>query len=135
MIVQPRRRERLQVQAPLTSLIDMVFMLLIYFLLTANFMVDEGISIKLPQARAGTPRNERVVTVNIDREGRFFIGSREFVEGALLNQLKEMMAVRRNKLVVVKADREVMLDKAVRVLDLAKAAGAERLSLATEKYP
>ncbi len=135
MIVRSRRRERLQVQAPLTSLIDMVFMLLIYFLLTANFMVDEGISIKLPQAEAGTPQNERVVTVNIDREGRFFIGSREYVEGALLHQLKEMLAGRRNKLVVVRADREVMLDKAVKVLDLAKAAGAERLSLATEKYP
>lgn len=135
MIFQPRRRERLQVQAPLTSLIDMVFMLLIYFLLTANFMVDEGISIKLPQARAGTPQNERLVTVNIDREGRIFIGSRECVEGTLLHHLKEILVGRRNKLVVVKADRGVMLDKAVKVLDLAKAAGAERLSLATEKYP
>ncbi len=133
MIVHPTRRERLQVQAPLTSLIDMVFMLLIYFLLTANFMVEEGITIKLPRAREGAPQSEAVVTVNVNREGRFFIGTREFSEGPLFDQLKEMLVVRHNKLVVVKADQAVALNKAVKVLDMAKAAGAERLSLATEK--
>jgi biopolymer transport protein ExbD len=51
MIVHPKRRERFQVQVPLTSLIDMVFLLLIYFLLTTNFLKEEGIAVKLPQAR------------------------------------------------------------------------------------
>ncbi|MBW2617114.1 MAG: biopolymer transporter ExbD, partial [Deltaproteobacteria bacterium] len=50
MLVHHRRRNRIQIQMPLTSLIDIVFLLLIYFLLTTNFMVDEGIKIKLPQA-------------------------------------------------------------------------------------
>ena len=133
MIVHPTRRDRLQVQAPLTSLIDMVFMLLIYFLLTANFMVEQGLSIKPPRARAGTPQNEAVVIVNVDRQGGFFIGSRKFTEKALFDQLESMLAVRHNKSVVIKADRDVILGKAVKVLDLAKSAGAERLSLATEK--
>ncbi len=50
MALSFKRRERYAIVAPLTSLIDIVFMLLIYFLLTTNFMVDEGIKIKLPQA-------------------------------------------------------------------------------------
>ncbi len=135
MIVHPSRRERLQVQVPLTPLIDLIFLLLIYFLLSANFMVDEGIAVKLPRAMAGTPQSEAVVTLSIDRQGRFFIGTREFTDGALFDQFKKMLAVRRNKLVLVKADRAVALDKVVKALDLAKAAGAERLSLATEKGP
>ena len=56
MLVHPRRRDPIEVQVPLTSLIDIVFLLLIYFLLTTNFMVDEGIKIKLPQARASAPQ-------------------------------------------------------------------------------
>ena len=48
MLVHHRERARYGVQIPLTPLIDIVFMLLIYFLLTTNFMVDEGIKIKLP---------------------------------------------------------------------------------------
>ena len=55
MSLSPRKRKRYEIQAPLTSLIDIVFMLLIYFLLTTNFMVDEGIKIKLPQAKAAAP--------------------------------------------------------------------------------
>jgi biopolymer transport protein ExbD len=55
MLVHHRPRNRFQIQMPLTSLIDIVFLLLIYFLLTTNFMVEEGIKIKLPQARASAP--------------------------------------------------------------------------------
>jgi biopolymer transport protein ExbD len=133
MLVHPRRRPREQVQVPLTSLIDMVFLLLIYFLLTTNFMVEEGIDIKLPKAKAATPRSEEVLTVNVDRKGHIFIDGMELAENVLLDRLREMLGKRADKLVVVKADRDVVLDKAVKVLDLAKAAGAERLSLATEK--
>jgi biopolymer transport protein ExbD len=76
MLVHARKRKRFQVQIPLTSLIDIVFLLLIYFLLTTNFMVDEGIKIKLPQAKAAAPQTEEVITVYVDQEGRAFLGTR-----------------------------------------------------------
>lgn len=133
MIVHPKRRTMQQVQVPLTSLIDMVFLLLIYFLLTANFLVEEGISIKLPRADAGEPQVEEVLTIDVDREGKAFIGDQEFPADRLLSKLQDLLHIQPNKVVVVKADRTVELDKAVKILDLAKTAGAQRLSLATEK--
>ena len=133
MLVHPRRRERMKVQVPLTSLIDIVFLLLIYFLLTTNFMVEEGIKIKLPQAKAAAPQTEEVVTLYVDEQGRAFVGSEEVPLARLFDRLREMIRNRENKLVVVRADRAVILNKAVRVMDIAKAAGAERLCLATEK--
>jgi biopolymer transport protein ExbD len=133
MIVHPRRRPREQVQVPLTSLIDMVFLLLIYFLLTTNFMVDQGIMVKLPKAEAAAPRTEEVITVTVNKAGIFFVGSKEVTESDLLERLKELISGRPDKLVVVQADRTVVLDQAVKALNLAKEAGADRLSLATEK--
>ncbi|MBU4262576.1 MAG: biopolymer transporter ExbD [Proteobacteria bacterium] len=133
MIVHPKRRDRFQVQVPLTSLIDMVFLLLIYFLLTTNYMVVEGIAVKLPKANAAASQSDEMITVAVSPDGRFFIGDNEFTEEALTKQLQELLAASSNRLVVVKADRTVQLDRAVIALDLAKAAGAERLSLATEK--
>ena len=133
MIVHPRQRPREQVQVPLTSLIDMVFLLLIYFLLTTNFMVDQGITVKLPKAEAAAPRTEEVITVTVNKAGIFFVGSKEVTESDLLERLKELISDRPDKLVVVKADRTVVLDRAVKALNLAKEAGADRLSLATEK--
>ena len=133
MLVHPKRRERIKVQVPLTSLIDIVFLLLIYFLLTTNFMVDEGIKIKLPQARAAAPQTEEVITVYVDQQGRAFLGTEEVSIARLFDRLKEKIGSCENKLVVIRADRAVILNKAVKVMDIAKAAGAGRLCLATEK--
>lgn len=133
MLVHPKRRDPIKVQVPLTSLIDIVFLLLIYFLLTTNFLVDEGIKIKLPQARAAAPQTEEVITVYVDQQGRAFLGTEEVSIARLFDRLKEKIGSRENKLVVIRADRAVILNKAVKVMDVAKAAGAHRLCLATEK--
>lgn len=133
MLVHHRKKTRYQMQMPLTSLIDIVFLLLIYFLLTTNFMVDEGIKINLPQAKASAPQTEQTITVYVDREGRSFLKDQEVSLGTLFTRLKEMIGSKKDKLVVVRADRSVILNKAVKVMDVAKAAGAGRLCLATEK--
>ena len=133
MLVHPKRRIRTSVQVPMTSLIDIVFLLLIYFLLTTNFLVEEGIKIKLPQAKAAAPQVEEVITVYVDRQGRAFLGTREVSMAALFEGLKEMIGSKEDKMVVVRADRAVILNKAVKVMDVVKAAGAGRLCLATEK--
>lgn len=133
MFARNNHRHRIKVQVPLTSLIDIVFLLLIYFLLTTNFMVDEGIKIKLPQARAAAPQTEEVITVYVDQEGRAYLGTQELSHDRLFDRLKEMIKDRESKLVVIRADRAVILNKAVKVMDVAKAAGADRLCLATQK--
>jgi biopolymer transport protein ExbD len=133
MLVHRKKRSRYTVTVPLTALIDIVFLLLIYFLLTTNFMVDEGIKIKLPQARAAAPQTEETITVYVDQQGRAFIGTEEVSIARLFDRLKEMIGNRENKMVVIRADRAVVLNKAVKVMDIAKAAGAGRLCLATEK--
>ena len=55
MLGKHKAKKRYEIRMPLTALIDIVFLLLVYFLLTTNFMVDEGIKIKLPQAKASSP--------------------------------------------------------------------------------
>jgi biopolymer transport protein ExbD len=133
MLVQRKKRPRYKIQAPLTSLIDIVFMLLIYFLLTTNFMVDEGIKIKLPQAKAAAPQTQQEITVYVDKDGRAFLFNKQMSEEMLFKKIKEMIGEQKDRLVVVKADRTVILNKAVKIMDLVKAAGAGRLCLATEK--
>jgi len=133
MLVHRKKRSLYTVKAPLTALIDIVFLLLIYFLLTTNFMVDEGIKIKLPQAKASAPQTEETITVYVDQQGRAFLGTEEVSLARLFDRLKERISMQENKLVVIRADRAVILNKAVKVMDIAKAAGAGRLCLATEK--
>ena len=133
MLVHQKKRRKYSIGMPLTSLIDIVFMLLIYFLLTTNFLVDEGITIKLPQARAAAPQTQQEITVYVDKDGQAYLLDQKVPEDMLFKRLKEMIGEEADRLVVVKADRSAILNRVVKVMDLAKAAGAGRLCLATEK--
>ena len=133
MLFRKRERQFYQLQAPVASLIDIVFLLLIYFLLTTNFMVDEGIKIKLPKANATSPQTQKEITIVVDKQGKAFLENQEVPLNELFTVLKERLQGKQDGLVVIKADRAIILNKAVRVMDVAKAAGAGRLVLATEK--
>ena len=133
MLSFKRHKDRYQLQSPLTSLIDIVFLLLIYFLLTTNFLVEEGITIKLPDAKASAPQIKQEITVTVDEEGKAYMADQEIPLDQLYTRIKEMIGKDKDRLVIIKADKTVILNKAVKVMDIAKAAGASRLSLATEK--
>ncbi|MFP4347943.1 MAG: ExbD/TolR family protein [Desulfococcaceae bacterium] len=133
MLVHRQKKPRYPVQAPLTSLIDIVFLLLIYFLLTTNFMVEEGIDVKLPQAEAARTQTRKEITVHVDADGRTFLEGREVALNELFQALQSRIDGAEDRLVTIKADRSVILNQAVAVMDVAKTAGAGRLCLATEK--
>ena len=133
MLVHRRRNPRYTVQMPLTSLIDIVFLLLVYFLLTTNFLVDEGIDVKLPRAEASSPQTQTEITVYLDAEGRAFLENQPVTLDDLFKRIQGLVNGAEDRLVMIKADRAVVLDKAVQVMDVVKAAGAGRLCLATEK--
>jgi len=133
MLIHRKKRPPYGMQAPLTSLIDIVFMLLIYFLLTTNFMTESGIDISLPESGAATEQKRQEITVFIDRTGNVYLGQEPVDFNALFGILKQRIADRPDPMVVIKADRTIALDTAVNVMDVARAAGARRLFLATDK--
>jgi len=128
-----KRRERKKVEIPLTPLIDIVFLLLIYFLLTTNFLVEEGIKVNLPRAGASAPQVKTEIIVYVDRQGKTYLADQEVSLAALSGIIRDKIAADADRWVVIKADRKAFLDAAVKVMDVARAAGAARLSLATER--
>ena len=133
MLIHRKRRPRYEIQAPLTSLIDIVFLLLIYFLLTTNFITEAGIHVHLPKAKASGQQTRQEITVSIDRAGNTYIEDWPVPQNDLLGRLETLIRDNPHQMVVIKADRTVALQKAVDVMDIARAAGADHLFLATEK--
>jgi len=133
MLVHRRKRPRYGVQTPLTSLIDIVFLLLIYFLLTTNFLAEEGIRVQLPQAVSAVAQEDRELVVTVSPEGDVYLGARPLNLDELLDIVKQRLEADPETAVVLKADRTLVLDRVVQVMDTIKAAGAARLRLATER--
>ena len=133
MLLHRKKRARYQIQAPLTSLIDIVFMLLIYFLLTTNFMVEQGIDVDLPDAKASAPQTHQEITVYVDPAGKVYLGKEPVDFNDLFDRIRERITDNPEQLVVIKADGGIILDRAVQVMDIVQAAGAKKMFLATEK--
>ena len=124
--------KKLDAHLNMTPMIDCVFLLLIFFLLTTNFITEQGIAVKLPQARSTTQQKEEDITIFLDQHGRISIRGKELGFAQLFDELRLLIGNNQHQLVILKADREIILNKAVKVMDIAKSAGAERLCIATE---
>jgi biopolymer transport protein ExbD len=122
-------------QAPnLTPLIDIVFLLLIFFMLTAHFVRDEGIDIQLPQAESAVSReDDAALVVVLDTNGQIRLDDKIIEEHELEAALRLALQGRSKKWVTLRGDRASDLGNAVTILDAARKAGAETVDVVTEK--
>jgi len=126
---KPRRDE---VTPDITPLIDCVFLLLIFFMLSTTFVVSPGIRINLPQAQAEPVRHERQdLRVKVDAEGSVYVDDRRASADDLNAQFRDAARADRDTLVVIEADEETPHKFVVDVMDRAKASGLHRLAIAT----
>lgn len=127
------RRPRTKIAIPLTSLIDIVFLLLIYFLLTSNFISQQTIDVQLPKAEMQTLAIEQLVVITVDKQGNFYVADIMVEEWQLANQIQRALAAAIRPEVVIKADREVSYERVIVAMDIAKKNGASVLHLAIER--
>jgi biopolymer transport protein ExbD len=126
------RHNRSEVRIDMTPLIDMVFLLLIFFVLSSHFVSHQGLKVKLPSAaHAQTQKNEDV-TVTIDKDGPILLGGKKVLLEDLKGAIQSGLAGARSKTVVIKADEGVPLGLAVKVMDVAKDAKAGGLVISTQ---
>jgi biopolymer transport protein ExbD len=118
----------------LTPLIDIVFLLLVFFMLTSHFVQEQALNIDLPVADSGEAVSEDgQLEVVLSPEGLLLIDD-HIVEAASLEAvLREHLEGREEKLVRVRGDRGAPLGKAVTVLDAARKAGADGVDIVTER--
>jgi biopolymer transport protein ExbD len=123
-----------RVSIELTPLVDMVFLLLIFFLVATTFHQEEReMQIALPAAKAAGPisANLRELIINVDREGQIFVGGRSSTPDELRELVAQRVAVNPEQKVAVRGDRGAVYGNVVRVLDICKAAGIQEPYLDT----
>ncbi len=115
----------------LTPMIDIVFLLLVFFLLTTHFVEEGGVAVRLPAAGSQVEGPGSPVTVTVARDGAVYLGAEAVARGDLAGRLAAAVGPG-GRAVLVRGDQEAPLQAAVTVLDAARAAGASRLVVATE---
>ena len=131
--MQHRLGQRLELQhqgIDMSPLLDVVFILLIFFIVTTVFVRETGVEVDKPQAVSASQLQQLVILVAItDNGGVYYDGSNIGVEG--VRPTLEQLLRERARPVVLQVDKNVPADLLVKVLDGAKLAGALQVSLAT----
>jgi biopolymer transport protein ExbD len=120
------------VEINMAPLIDCVFLLLIFFVVTAVFVRETGVEVQRPRAMSAEQLEKRSILIGLTADNRIFYGGREIelngVRGLVARQLREMKGMP----VVIVADTESRNGPLVDIIDECKLAGAERVSVAAE---
>ena len=129
--ISAARKNRHKVRGvDMAPLIDMVFILLIFFLVTTSFVRETGIEVNRPKAATAVADSRTAILVAIDRNNRIFMDHREIDIRAVRLNLERALAENPAGSVIVVADRASSTGMAVRVMDACRLAGAENVSLA-----
>ena len=120
-----RRKNKIVIN--ITSLIDVIFLLLIFFLVTSTFSEQPALRIDLPRAASsGIARREEMV-LSVTREGNFFLDQEPVDRGRLPELLAAAARGREEPTLVLKADRQVTYGLIVELMDISRQAGLENI--------
>ena len=129
-----RRKQRESPLVDLTPMIDVVFLLLIFFMISTTFVETSGLSIKLPEASTTIADQEpKEVKVYLSKEGQIVVDKQDMTVEALKAHLKTFGNQGRDMTFLLLADKEALHGRVVELMDLAKTAGFGKLAIATEQ--
>ena len=116
-----------------SSLTDIVMLLLIFFLLTSQFVIQTGVKVKLPGSKMNEKSEQSRMIVTLTPMGGVFAGEEEISIDQLPGKLGQMKAETDEDNLIIRADKTVAIDLVIKVIDAAKISNIEKFTIETEK--
>jgi len=116
-----------------SSLTDIVLLLVIFFLLTSQFVIQTGVKVKLPGSKTDELSEPTKMIVTITSAGILYAGPDQTTIDMLSGKLTEMLGVSDEASLVIRADKTVQIDLVIKVIDAAKSVGIGKFTIETEK--
>ncbi|MFA5669797.1 MAG: biopolymer transporter ExbD [Balneolaceae bacterium] len=115
-----------------SSLTDIVLLLLIFFLLTSSFVTNFGIKVNVPKAETGVTTQNQYISVAITKKGEFYVDGNLTPRASLSSAIRQARNNSTGETIVLRADKDAIVDDAVRVMNIGKALNL-KLIMATEQ--
>lgn len=119
----------------LTSLIDVLFILIIFFAVSSTFLEQPGIQLKLPEAESSEPHAAQKIIVYVDRAESIFLNDNPVELETLAEAVKSLLSTQTEKSVILRADSTVKHGTIITIMDLLRRKGIYKIIVSTEKPP
>ncbi|TDP29941.1 outer membrane transport energization protein ExbD [Idiomarina aquatica] len=127
-----RIREEEDAAIDMTPMLDIVFIMLIFFIVTTSFVKEAGIQVNKPEANQATKEPSANIFIAIRDNGEIWMDKRQVEVERVAANLERMLAEQPTDLVVIQADKESQHGRVVEVMDQVKEAGIDKISIAAE---
>ncbi len=128
-----RVRQEANTDIDISPLIDMVFILLIFFMVSTTFVKDMKVDIERPGASSAERASSKSLRINIDSSSNIYLDGKPVRPWMVQSRVREFIETSGNKSVLVITDRRVAAERLVEVVDQCRLAGATNVGVATEK--
>ncbi|PLX67471.1 MAG: biopolymer transporter ExbD [Denitrovibrio sp.] len=127
------KEEDTNIEVNLTPLIDVVFLLLIFFMVSTTFIYSNSIDVNLPAAKGDETSISENIRVVLTQAGVINIDGTPYVESDVETKLTEMKKQKPESTVIIEADKNVTHGRVVFVMDASRKAGFEKFAIAVEE--
>ncbi len=126
-----RRTEMKKGQLDIAPLVDVVFLLLIFFMLTSSFIFQPGIKVNLPKAVTSEAIHEKSLVILVTNSDVVYLNDRAITTKELNSRLR--IAAKEKKPLLIKSDRQASMGKIVEIWDMCRDAGISQINIATSQ--
>ena len=126
------RQTRPRVGIDIAPLVDVIFLLVIFFAASTTFLETSGLQLELPESSATASREAEELTVYLAADGSLGFEEDTLTQEQLATRLRDELEDRERKIVVLRADTTTEHGEVVEIMDLIREAGAEGMTVATQ---
>ncbi len=116
-----------------SSLTDIVMLLLIFFLITSQFVIQTGVKVKLPSSKTNEQSAPSKLIVTLTSSGVIYAGNEEVSIDELPIKLSAIKGTSNESNLIIRADKTVAIDLVIKVIDAAKASNIDKFTIETQK--
>ncbi|KUO59128.1 biopolymer transporter [bacterium BRH_c32] len=116
-----------------SSLTDIVMLLLIFFLLTSQFVIQTGVKVKLPGAKNNEQTAPSKLVVSVTDAQKIYLGTEEVNIMTLPGKLEMQLNNTSESNLIIRADKTVSIEFVIKIIDVAKGIGIDKFTIETEK--
>ncbi len=117
----------------MTPMLDVVFIMLIFFIVTASFVKEAGIDVNRPEAATAVKKDRANILIAISDKGEIWINKRRVDERAVQANIERLHAENPQGSVVIQADKKATTETLIKVMDASRAAGVFDVSIAAQE--
>ncbi|MEN8152780.1 MAG: biopolymer transporter ExbD [Acidobacteriota bacterium] len=130
-----RKKREKKTVINITSLIDVLFLLLIFMMVSSSFIEEPGIKLNLPETKSVPSVKKSEYTLFVKENGNLFLNNKEISLENLENSLKNTVQEMKDESLILKGDKNIPYGKVVKIMDIVKKSGVKKLVISTRQDP